>query len=726
MAAPEATPHRWRFVRAGGFDQVKLQTGADLLHLGELDQKLWVALACPVAGLEFDSATAALIDSDHDGRIRPPELVAAITWAGALLRNPDELIKGGDVLPLAGINDAIPEGALLLAAASRLAPESVSLAQVMAARERFVSEPLNGDGIVTLDSTDDEALRRVIGEIMAAAGSVADLSGKPGIGQEQADRFFAAAAAFGRWSRAGEGNPALRPLGEATGAALEAVRAIEAKADDFFARCRLAAFDARAGALLSPGEQDYAALASKPLRLDATEAAALPLARIAPDAPLPLQGSVNPAHAAALAALREHAVKPLLGERAEISETGWRTLLAQLKPYRDWQSAKAGGAVESLGEERVRALLGGQTQAAVNALIARDQSVAGQAAALAQLEKLIRYQRDLRVLCENFVNFKDLYSGQAPAIFQAGVLYLDQRACHFCLKVEDAAKHAAMAGLAGAYLAYVDCARLGGAEKLTVAALFSQGDDENLMVGRNGVFYARSGHDYDATITKVLPNPISLRQAFWLPYKKAARFIEELVTRRASAASAQTDSKLAAAGASATVTPSAGRKPLIDLSVIALVSVACGSLAGAFVSGLDSLAAWPAWKLPFLVLAVIALISGPSLILAYIKLRRRNLAPILDASGWAINARAKINVPFATRLTSVAHLPPRATIDLHDRYAQRTPAWPRLLLAIFLLWWIYAILVGNGFIRPLSAYLAGYRERVVVAVPTPPPSSPPH
>lgn len=32
--------HRWKFFRAGGFDQVLLETGADLMALETLDQKL--------------------------------------------------------------------------------------------------------------------------------------------------------------------------------------------------------------------------------------------------------------------------------------------------------------------------------------------------------------------------------------------------------------------------------------------------------------------------------------------------------------------------------------------------------------------------------------------------------------------------------------------------------------------------------------------------------------
>jgi len=46
-------PHQWRFARVGGFDQVRLATGADLLALDQLDQKLWASLSCPTHGLEL-------------------------------------------------------------------------------------------------------------------------------------------------------------------------------------------------------------------------------------------------------------------------------------------------------------------------------------------------------------------------------------------------------------------------------------------------------------------------------------------------------------------------------------------------------------------------------------------------------------------------------------------------------------------------------------------------
>ncbi|MGH8516234.1 MAG: hypothetical protein ACREUE_02125, partial [Panacagrimonas sp.] len=92
MATPSAKP--WRFYRAGGLDQVRIESGADIARLGALDRKLWVALACPVKGLEFDERTLALIDVDGDGRVRATEIVGAVDFLSARLKTLDTLLSG--------------------------------------------------------------------------------------------------------------------------------------------------------------------------------------------------------------------------------------------------------------------------------------------------------------------------------------------------------------------------------------------------------------------------------------------------------------------------------------------------------------------------------------------------------------------------------------------------------------------------------------------------------
>jgi len=61
----------------GDNDQVLLRTVAEIRRLPELDPKLWGALSCPADGLEYNKASAAILDTDGDGRIRVPEVLEA-------------------------------------------------------------------------------------------------------------------------------------------------------------------------------------------------------------------------------------------------------------------------------------------------------------------------------------------------------------------------------------------------------------------------------------------------------------------------------------------------------------------------------------------------------------------------------------------------------------------------------------------------------------------------
>jgi hypothetical protein len=697
--------HQWKFFRAGGFDQVKLETGADLLHLDQLDQKLWVALACPTTGLEFDPKTAALIDTDNDGRIRAPELIQAIQWAGGLLKNADDLIKGSPTLPLAAIHDASPEGKAILTSARQILSNlgkqdatAIGLDEVGDPAGIFAQTLFNGDGIVHAEAAADDATKAVMADIIACVGSVLDRSGKPGVNADLLGKFFAEATAFDAWNQRVEAEPGvILPLGAATAAATAAVRAVKTKIDDYFGRCRLAAYDPRALGALNREDKEYLAIAAKDLQITAAEVAGFPLAQVAAGKPLPLGVGINPAWAAAVAALSKDAIKPILGDRETLTESDWATLLGKLGPFECWSAGKAGEAVEKLGRERVRAILASGAKDAIAALIAKDKALEAEANAIAAVEKLVRFHRDLHHLATNFVNFKDLYDGGEPAIFQAGTLYLDQRSCTLCIPVEDAGKHAAMAGLAGAYLAYIDCTRKASGEKLSIVAIFSQGDDDNLMVGRNGVFYDRRGKDYDATITKIIANPISLRQAFWSPYKKFVRFIEEQVAKRAAAADADANAKLAAtasATANADKVPPAESKK-VDIGMVAALSVALGSMGTAFAYLLGLFKDITAIQLVLGFVCVIALISGPSMILAFIKLRKRNLGPILDANGWAVNAAAKVNVPFGTSLTQIAKVPAGSSVDARDAFAEKVFPWKKWLVVVVVVYLGFNYYMGN-------------------------------
>ncbi len=721
-----ASTHRWKFFRAGGVDQVTFRSGADITELGDLNQKLWIALACPTRGLELDPKTLDLIDADKDGRIRAPEVIAAVKWVKETFKNPDDLLKGGDSVPLSAMNEQTEKGALLLAGARRIlqnlgkgAETSISLADAVDTEKIFAATKFNGDGVVPADSSDDERVRKTIQDIIAIVGETKDRSGKPGVNQAQVDAFFAEAEAFAEWHGKSEADKNILPLGDKTAKAADAVRAVKAKVEDYFARCRLASFDGRAAALMNGSESEFQALSSQELTAGTLDIARLPLAKIEANKALSLADGVNPAWSEPLATLARDAIAPLLGPgKTTLTEADWVKLQGRLTAYTAWIAAKPEAPqgpqlIEPLGIERVRALLVGKIKEAISSLIQQDLALEAENAQIAEVERFIRYQRDLVALLNNFVNFSAFY-GKRDAVFQAGTLYLDGRSCNLCLRVEDAARHATLAGLSKSYLAYCDCSRLGG-EKMVIVAAFTNGDSDNLMVGRNGVFYDRKGQDWDATITKIIENPISVRQAFWAPYKRFVRMVDEQVAKRAAAADADAGSKLAAtatATAHADKTPAPARPAAktIDVGTVAAIGVAVGGIATFLSSILATFFGLGLW-MPAGLFAIVLGISGASMLVAWLKLRQRNLGPLLDASGWAVNGRVKVNVPFGGALTDVATVPRGSERSLRDPYAEKRSPWRFYAFLLFI-----AALALSWYRGKLDAYLPPHVRSVTVLV----------
>lgn len=709
--------HRWRFFRSGGFDQVAIETGEDLAHLAELDPKLWTALSCPTTGLEFDARTLALLDTDGDGQIRVPEILAAVRWACERVKDPQVLFDHG-ALALDAIDDSHADGAVLKATAAKVLDylgqpdaDRISVEAFADMTQLFSPDHFNGDGVVTAALTSDPQLATVIGEIIATQGGMPDRSGEPGITADSLEAFYAQLESVLAWrARAAESAELILPLGEGTAAAAEAFEAVRAKIDDYFARCRLAAFDSRAAEALNPPTAVYGALGERLIAVGEAEVAALPLAAVEAGKPLPLVQGINPAWAGAITRLHDAVVEPLLGTRDALAEADWQALADKFGAYRAWMADRPVTEVHSLDPPHLAAIRADDTRARLAELIAQDLEADTSAANVDALERLVRYQRDLVTLLRNFVTFSDFYGRQRKAIFQAGTLYLDQRSCELVMRVGDMGRHASMAPFSGCYLVYCSCVRAGSGPIEIVAALTGGEVDELMVPGRNGVFYDRAGRDWRATVVKVIEQPVSIRQAFWSPYRRLGALIENQIRKFAASRDKDVESKAAAnvtdaaakveGGAAAPAQPFDIAKFAGIFAAIGLAVGAIGTALAAALTGLFSLA-W--WQLPLAIAGILLIISGPSMLLAFMTLRRRNLGPLLDANGWAVNARARINVPFGGALTGVAELPKGASRSLSDPFAEKERPWKTwlfllvIVIVLVVLWrqGVFASLLGS-------------------------------
>ena len=321
---------------------------------------------------------------------------------------------------------------------------------------------------------------------------------------------------------------------------------------------------------------------------------------------------------------------------------------------------------------------------------ANADALAAAKAVFEPLRTLLLVHRDFYRLLKNFVTFEDFYDTKQSVVasFQAGTLVIDQRACRLCIRVNDLPKHDAQAPQSGIYLIYCDCESKKLGKKMQIVAAMTQGEIKNLSVGKNAIFYDNAGNDYDATITKIIDNPISIRQAFWTPYRKFGNWIQEKINKSAAEKDAKAFDDMKTK-ADAAADPNAPKKQAFDIAkfagIFAAIGMALGMIGTALVEVARGMEGFAWWQYLLILVCILLVISGPSMIMAWMKLRRRNLAPVLNANGWAVNADTIISVPFGVTLTEQVQFP---LIKLTDPFAKKgMPTWKKALI------WLAIIIV---------------------------------
>lgn len=686
--------YAWKYCSIGGMTRVSIKSGEDIRHLGELDQKLWTVLSCPVAGLEFPEKTLKFIDSDNDGRIRVKEIVDTANWLCSVLKDPDLLLQGSDSLAISAFNQEDPQGKSLHDSAKHiianlgLEKDSISIADTADSTAIFAGTRFNGDGIITPASTDDAELKATIEAIIASVGGSADRSGENGVNAAQIEAFYGACADYIAWRDAAEADKEnIFPYGEKTEEALAACESVKAKVKDWFTRCTLASYDENSAASLEMSTAKISGLADMDLSECGDQIAACPLAHIEKDGKLEFK-KVNPAWKAAME--KVHGL--LFPDKKSIDEAEWNEALARFDAYKAWKGSKKGAAVEGLGEEAVRGWLKAGRKADLDALVAEDLALEAEAKAIDNVDKFLWLFRDFYTLLKNYVTMPDFYDswkGETKAIFQAGTLYIDQRSLDLCIKVADMGKQAEVVASSGMYLIYCNCTSKVKGQTMTIAAALTDGEVDNLRVGQNAVFYDRNGLDWDAVVTKIVDNPTSIRQAFWSPYRKLANTIQDRISKKAAEKESKVNAGLTekANNAQLNTDPKLETiKSTFDIAKFAGIFAAIGMGVGFIGSAIAKLIV-PWYNIFICFFVLVLVISGPSMFMAWLKLRKRNLGPVLNANGWAINSRLLVNIKFGATLTHLAKYP---KIVMNDPFAEKDNKGKKAIA------WIVAILLVLG------------------------------
>lgn len=715
-----------RYFRAGGLNQLCLETVDDLKVLATLDETLWVASSCPTTGLDLDERSLRLMDLDNDGQIRVPEILVAVRWLFSRLSDLSGLPQGQDWLLLDQIITTDEEGKRLRESAEhvlrnlgRAGEAKISLSDVLDRQNIFAVARSAGDGVIPASATDSPAAAAVINDIIATLGG--EISSRDAVGVTAASvaTFYAALQAYADWwtkahpatrnrfvAQGGatadlpELDPVIFPLGDKTAAASAAVEAVAAKVDEYFESCELAAFDAQAVSFLNFSERDLAELGGRSREEIAELLQKLPLARVQPGHPLPLAEGVNPHYAAALAALNQTAVAAVFGEQKQVLTQGeWQQLRAAFAGYRDWLAAKAGTEIESLGLARIVELLADSQLPQLETLLKADEVIAAEMRAVDEVEKLLRYQRDIFRLLNNYVAMPEFYDEHRRAVFQMGRLIIDGCELNLCVDVDDVARHAAIAEKSNIFLVYCELSRKDAPAKKTICAAVTYRGVGRISVGKNAVFYDRYGKDWDALVTKVIVNPISLREAAWSPFKKVGDMVgsqlDKLVASRESAIASGVDKGFAGVGNAAAATPApapaAGGGGMGVAGMLAGGGLAIAAVTSSFAFIAQTFQKVNNLQLLITAVVIILCIMLPSVALGYLKLRQRDIGMLLEACGWAINGRMRIHLKLAKQLMSVGSFS-KASERKYPQYAEKRGGVWRWVLWL----WLLGLVVTGG------------------------------
>lgn len=678
-----------------GLVQLRIETPDDLEHIRTLEPARWSSTSVPVDQLLCDPALLDYVDADKNGRIRVQELVGAYDWLRGRLKNTQRIVERTDTVHLDDLDSSLPEALQLKRLARKRIKATgkepgrgttISLADIRAFRDGYAKKFPNGDGVVTAAQIEDGDLGKLAAMVVEATGGKTDLSGEAGVDEEKLDAFVALGRARLAWHAEGKLPPgektsAIMPLGEDTAGAFALVDALGAKLDQFFAQCDLLGQGKAAEERLLVTAEVLAPLDIKDPEAIRAFLRDASLARPNLEGVLAFDGWLNPLFADALHSFAAAVLPRALGVPGPVKRlerASWEKVRALFEPYRAFIAKRPRELPGGLDGEALAALLDGPLHARLRALVIEDRQASAELLGLSDLEKLALLQRWILDLANNMVSFPALFRVGERCLFEVGTLVLDGREINLCVRVTDHGSHKPVAEGSNIFTVYVALDRKEDGEwrKMQIAAGVTSGTRRGIAVNKRGVFYDRDGKEWDAQVTDIIVKPISIWESAISPFVRIRDFVADRLTKllgsRLEALEKSTeqaaDSRVAGAvtPALAPAPPAApatthvhvgGAMPSSTQGLLVGGGIAFAAIGSTLAFALQTLTNTRPLHLLGVVAGVVGGIMALSGLLGWLKLRKRDVSTMLEASGWAFNVRIYLRRNLSHRFTRVPPLP---------------------------------------------------------------------
>ena len=644
------------FRRYGRSYHLHIETAAELQSVLELDQAHWVATNAPINTINCDRTFLALMDTDKNGRIICQEVKDGIVWLLEVFSEHEGISRGSQRLRLGAINCDNPQGKEIHEAAVKMLrrlgrgdAEEITLEDIRQIKTQMQSQSVSEAGVILPEAAEDAQVSEFISEVIATVGGVEHPGGALGVDQGKLDEFVKQAEAFLKWHQqgqipAGKAKTEIMPLGAQTPGKYAILSSVADKIEQYFAQCTVLALGEKFGEQMgwTPAELQELDLDDPTVIEDVLRKA--PLAKPRAADVLCLAEQINPYYARALARFGKEVLPVVLKETHDtMTSQQWGQIKDFFAAHKAWVQGKPSTALESLGVQKLRSCVVGEFAKAGKALIAKSKDTAFALDNIRLVEKAVLYQTYMISLANNFVSFPHLYDPRKRAMFEMGTLVMDGRRFNLAVNSVNRAQHATVAQTSNMYVLYVEVAPKDGSTTYEVAMPVTSGGRGNLCLGKRGVFYDLAGTEADAKVVHIIENPISLAEALLAPFLRLGRMLTGKIESITAEAEKKFDSKASMAMNQATAAPAAkGGLGGSTGGMLLGAGVAMAALGSALAYITTTLAQTRPLAIVVGVLVVLLAVMVPISIVAYLKLRKRDISAILEGSGWAINARMRL------------------------------------------------------------------------------------
>ena len=645
--------------RHGTSWHLDIKNSDDLFEAINVDPALWVVTSAPISSFSLEQKFLNYLCLTNNSRIIFNDLIQEIQWLKNLYVEYSAVNISSDLFDLASINPNTEDGQKIALAfnfiISKIDSDYISLDCTREFLKEITNNSVSENGIVIPGVAVSAELKKYIELAINVTKGVTHPNGAQGINAELLEKFQLTLANYVGWKNqmndaieAGNKNDLL-PFGANTEIYYQKFIVLKNKVTQFFAQCK--------GLTFSKLVSDKVEFLSDINFSEINWQDPVKMQEFLQKSPLAVpndlaklaykdQSKINPYYYSFMNELLDIILnETTITVNDIITEENWKQICDLFSAYDKWYKSNPSNTLDAVTLEDIKEYQKEEYAQAVKTLIGQSAKTAEKLVCITLLEKAILYQKYILPFVRNFIGLTELYHPERKALFEKGNLIMGGKHFNFAIDVENIANHKSIATKSNIFILYLDIIKP-DKTKFNVAVPVTAGTKDGLIQGKRGVFIDIKGNKYDAIVADLVTNPISLKEAIIEPFLK----VKDIFSKKIDADATQSENKLTKSTTDAISNQNSDSKswfykPNGNMNTGAILmggGVAIAALGSSLTYIINTIASSSVLNILITICLILFAFIAPILISGVFKLRRRDLTPILEGSGWAINIRMRL------------------------------------------------------------------------------------